>query len=399
MKVVKILTLIGTGFNQNLGANLQAFALKKIIEKFDYKAEFINFAPWIKASSIKIKIQKAVKLLMKRDKKTFIEKVKWEIQSYITKVEYYITKEAQMMKFRRVEEFKRKYLQLPNIVYHSKNELETLPPSDYIVVGSDVVWFPSKDLIDIFLLSFVKNSRKISYAASVATKIPDELKEIYKKYLDDFTFISVREKKSWEEIAPLTNIKVDIVLDPTLLLKAEEWRKFSKKPDEAPNEEYILVYDLYRSNEILPSVNKFARERGVKFICYQPYTFFKKLRYQTLCGSYYHYDPLEFLWLIDNSKYVITSSFHGTALSVVFKKSFVAINPVGMGGLKDDISSRLIDFLSMLNLEDRYVNNISKTSLEQLLDKPINWNEVDEILLDKRKKSISFLKKALEIPE
>lgn len=392
MKTFKILTLLGTGFNQNLGANLQAFALKKIIEKFGYKVEFINFSPWIRTSSIKTKIQKAVKLFIKGNIKTLIEQIKWKIQ-------YYITKEAQVTRFERVEKFKQEYLQLSDIIYHSKDELESLPPADYTVVGSDVVWFPLKDLIEIYLLSFVKNSRKISYAASVATEIPNELKEIYRKHLADFDFISVREKKSYDEIAPLTNKKVEIVVDPTLLLSAEEWRKFSTKPDKTPNGEFILVYDLYRSSEILPYVNKFARKRGIGFVCYQPATFLKKLRYKALHSSYYHYDPLEFLWLIDNSKYVITSSFHGTALSVIFKKPFVAVNPVGKKGLRDDISSRLTDFLSMLSLEDRYVNSISETSFAHLLDKPINWNKVDEILLEKKERSISFLKRALGVSE
>ena len=59
--------------------------------------------------------------------------------------------------------------------------------------------------------------------------------------------------------------------------------------------------------------------------------------------------PCEFLQLIHDASFVITSSFHGVAFSVNFSKPFIAI-------VKNNLAdSRILGFLKQINLDDRAV--------------------------------------------
>ncbi len=47
--------------------------------------------------------------------------------------------------------------------------------------------------------------------------------------LKNFDFISVRENSIKNQLENLTNKKIDVVIDPTLLLNREHWLEIKKK--------------------------------------------------------------------------------------------------------------------------------------------------------------------------
>ena len=77
----------------------------------------------------------------------------------------------------------------------------------------------------------------------------------------------------------------------------------------------------------------------------------------------------------------------GPAFSIILHKEFYTFGNHN-GGI--DISTRMMDLLGMLSLEDRYVVNNDFISGE-----PINYKDIEKKLGDHRKESIEFLKKAL----
>ena len=72
---------------------------------------------------------------------------------------------------------------------------------------------------------------------------PDKINEV-KKGLEGIDFISVREQAGAKIVKELTGKEVPVLVDPTLLLTAEEWEKVMERPTWYRDEKYILTYFL-----------------------------------------------------------------------------------------------------------------------------------------------------------
>jgi len=99
--------------------------------------------------------------------------------------------------------------------------------------------------------------------------------------------------------------------------------------------------------------------------------------------------PGEFLSLIKNAKYIVTTSFHATVFAINYKKDFSSFL-LGEG-------NRISSILSDLKLSDR----LARTSEELYAQyqTKVDFSEAEELLEKERAKSFSFLKNALEIKE
>jgi len=389
-KTVQILTLIGTAFHNNYGQCLQAYALQYILEKFGCTVEIINFVPSDIIGLPKNRLKKAFRLIKEL-------KIGQLIDGIFNLA--FGTSDISKKKENSFESFVRSHLKLSKNIFYNIDQLScNLKPAEYIIVGSDQVWYPwTIDLLKIYLLGFRSKPKKISYAASIGTNLSDKYKELFRDYLTTFDFISVREKTSMDELSLLTNKKIEIALDPTLLLNCNEWKKIEAEPEFPIKDNYTLVYDLVRSDEILESADKIARKLGMPLVCYSHLTFRKKIKYRSLMRSICEYGPREFLWFISNSNYVITSSFHGVAFSILYKKPFIAINPFGgKYGLPVDKSMRIKDLLRMLELDNRFLDDPRELKCRAFYES-INWQNVEDKLLIEREKSINYLKRSLSL--
>ena len=226
----------------------------------------------------------------------------------------------------------------------------------------------------------IENKKKLSYAASFGKSSLEEWeKEQTKQLLEKYDNISLRET-SGVKICEDLGIKDTInVVDPTLLLSGEEWSKIASNKFE--NEEYILVYNLNRNKKIDNYAKNLSKQKGlkIKYLSYQLHEFYKK-------GKMYCNPEVEdFLGLIKNAKYVISDSFHATAFSVNFNTEFVIVYP-------GKYSTRLQSILKILGLENRVAKDENDMSV---VDRNINFEKVNEKLIQEREKSINWLKNNL----
>lgn len=252
--------------------------------------------------------------------------------------------------------------------------------TDVFIAGSDQIWNPGW-LNPFFFLDFVKDkTKKISYAASMGTlEIPDNKQDEFSQLIKNFDSISVREEDMVDVISQYTDKSISVNIDPTFLLSAEEWREYEKEyPIKKP---YILVFPLYWDVKLNKKLKELSKKTGVKVvaICMGISKVFahKKL---------YDVDPREFLWLIDNAEYVVTSSFHGTAFSTIFNKQFSAVvNP--------NAPSRIGCLAKTLN--------IPLVSIENLCDvkHKIQYKDINKNILKEREKSINYLTRELNVEE
>ena len=179
----------------------------------------------------------------------------------------------------------------------------------------------------------------------------------------------------------LTGRDVPVLIDPTMMLTKEKWLEISRPADKKPSEPYLLAYFLGQvSEEKSQWIRNIADDNELTII--------------NLANindkDYYCADPSQFIALINNCNIFCTDSFHGVVFSVLFEKPFVVFERISE---TPSMSSRIDTILSKFKFESRKWENIKKT--DDLYN--INFSHTSEIFVFERKKSIDYLKNALDI--
>lgn len=163
------------------------------------------------------------------------------------------------------EEFVTKYLKMSK-PYNSENISRANDEYKAFITGSDQVWSPTCVGFDpVYFLTFADSSKKYSYAASIATnKIPDSAKDDYINRLKDFSGLSLREETGAELISELINKEAFVNIDPSMLLKREDWDKICS--EKRPNEPYILLFTVPKPKNLINYALKLAEKKNCKIL-------------------------------------------------------------------------------------------------------------------------------------
>ena len=96
--------------------------------------------------------------------------------------------------------------------------------------------------------------------------------------------------------------------------------------------------------------------------------------------------PIDWLNAFKNAEFIITDSFHGTVLSILFGKPFIVFANEARG------LERFQTLLRLLNLESRLLILQGKNyELPQKFEYTIDYHQANKILEELRKKSMDFL--------
>lgn len=248
---------------------------------------------------------------------------------------------------------------------------------DAFIVGSDQVWNPDFDMnSELEYLPFVDCGRKVAYAASFGVSDISEDRERTAQLLKGFKSISVREDAGAEIVYKLTRQRIAVVLDPTMLVSVDVWRRLSTKPDvtgvDAP---YLLKYVL--GNDVHKmEIEKIAQDQGLQII--------------DLGDNGLPVGPSEFLWLIEHAKAVCIDSFHGSVFSLLFHRPFVIFERQGANA---DMSSRFDTLCRIFDMgHHRFCS--SEFDYGRCLDE--DWGTFERRLAIERARSLGWLKSALD---
>ena len=252
-------------------------------------------------------------------------------------------------------------------------------------VGSDQVWnMKFNRMRDVDLLCFAEKSKRNSYAASFGvSEISDKYFSIIEKELKQFNSISVREDKGSEILKKITERDdVEVLVDPTMLLTAEEWDKVANKPlqlDDLEGKKYILNYFLGElSEKRKEEIEKIAKENDCEII-----------NILDSKSPFYQTGPSEFLYLEKNAFLICTDSFHSSVFAILYNKPFIVFNR------EDNVvnmNSRIETLINKFKLENReFVGKITNENLE------CDYTLAYKLLKEEREKANSFLKKSLNI--
>ncbi len=358
MKKIGILTFHNA---ENYGAVLQAYALKSFLKNnnpncqvdiIDYKSPFITFS---------YKYIKPISFFMGNPVKKVI--------SFLLQFIYLPKKISVKHVFKN---FNANWL---------KPKDEDINLYESILYGSDQIWNLNLTDNDFVYLGEKYNGNKIAYAASDGGELI--LNDNIQNLLNAFTKISCREKSLTKKIQrELQNMSIETVCDPVFLLKKDEWISFAKKPKYT---NYVLIYKIAENMNLDNEAIKFANKYNKNVIQIVYVKSIKKI----FCFNQKYLSsvtPNEFVGYFAYADFVFTTSFHGTAFSIILEKDFYTLS-------FKKRSERITDLLNELNLLNRFVEEVPE--FDNVSDYKVDYSYVEDKRNSYINKSALFLEGAL----
>jgi len=299
------------------------------------------------------------------------------------------------LKSAKIERFRKKYFNFSK-AFEDYRELKgyNWDSFDAFVVGSDQVWNTKYVFGDpAFLLEFApSDKRRISISSSFAMKtLPMEYREIFKKELERFTALSVRE---YNGIGIINNdLGIDkpvrVLLDPTLLLNNKDWLSLIPRSSFKKEKPYILLYLKNYAFDPRPYIFRvieyYKNALNADVVVLEGHRELDGLNCPFIDSN--RSSVPEFIDLFANADLVITSSFHGTAFALNFAKPLVSVVP------DDDGDDRQSSLLRLVGAEECIV----KIGKEPSTIKPCyDTKKVTEALNNIRVENINWIKKELQ---
>lgn len=257
-----------------------------------------------------------------------------------------------------------------------------------LICGSDQIWNPVC-FDPIYYLDFGHSTQvRLSYAPSGIFK--EDHHEFYSKLgklINKIDYVSVREEASEKILQNYTKNKLITVLDPTLLIERKDWDMIAA--DSLEKESYIFCYMIGSLRPYEFALKYLMEKYKVKKVVCIPSNLIpiktKWIDNNTQAG------PAEFISLVKHARAVCTDSFHGTAMSVIYKKQFYSFKRVTSMDEEWASSSRIDNLLAKFNIGSRTISCIK--DVENMPD--IDYHMVNSCLQKEKEKSLNFLKQLL----
>lgn len=320
-------------YNDNYGQILQAYALSHYIESLGYDVKIIKYCH-LDDNTLRIDIKTRIINQLKKPKDLL--KILWKrVKTHNNKNLFVCPCEKEFLKFK-------------NLRFHWTQEYKTFqelkensPKADVYVCGSDMIWAETAYYPNPFLLDFGSPKKRIAYAPSFGRKTISKFhRDLIRPLLERFNNISLREKSGEEICKNMGFPNAVTVPDPTLLLKKEDYYKL-EEPTKVDGK-YAFVYLLGGEIELSPNEIKAELSKNNLKMIYRS----AQGRVDDLPKVYP--SPGEWLNYIHNAEIVITNSFHGVVLSIIYGIPFIYFPLVGASFSTNE---RVFNLLQRLGLE------------------------------------------------
>lgn len=377
MKTISIITLHTV---PNYGSCLQSYATQQVFETLGWKATLVNYCR--KVNQPQYKLNKAFEEGRARRLAPI-----WHLLPNIAK--HAVSKGYASLRKRNEAPFLRfrKNNLAETRLYLSGKQIETDPPiADVYCTGSDQVWnsiWNEGFEAPLYLTWAPEGKPRISFAASIGREELDEWeKPLMADALKKYKAVSMREISGVRLLKELGIDNVELVLDPTLMLREEDWRKIATYPS-TPRGGYILSYQLNQNDSFVRYTQELSHRSGLPVvkICY------RKEHRQAGAVNLVAPEVTDFLGLFLKASCVVTDSFHATAFSLNFEKPFVSIAP-------NRFSTRIRSVLELTQTEERLLDDYSDL---ELMGRPIDFELASNRLDVARAGTMDFLRRALDV--
>lgn len=261
--------------------------------------------------------------------------------------------------------------------FDEKAEIEGL---DGFICGSDTIFCLEEFGFDPAFYSSIecmKNGFSISYAASFG----DSNEESFKKFgidseFNNFNAISLREGQYLDYVRRNSDISVEKVIDPTLLLSSGDYNELACSI--LFREKYLLLYSRRHNQKMIDFADRIAKEHGWRVIDIS-------LKFNDSHTMFYDAGVEEFLSLVKHAEFMVTNSFHGMIFATQYRIPYYGFS-------RDQCDTKISELMQLFGLKDRIITSDDfKTSCFEDID----FDAVHLNIQKKRIESIEFLKKSL----
>lgn len=337
----------------NYGAVLQAYALQQFLKNNGYNTEIINYVP------------RRIKRIQR------LQNIKnFDLKS--------------VRKEKKLKVFRGESLALSN-KYSSERELiQCKDQYSAVICGSDQVWNMGFTLhgeggptLSYFLDFLDDQCKRIGYAVSFGTdSVSDEYRRAVSKSVQRFEAISVREESALPIVKSFGK-EATLVCDPTVLLKKEDYIDLINKAQCSAKGQTVFPYILHKNQRTATNIL-------VEVIKHFDIN-------EDICEHDNGDGLVEWLLRLNSSEIVVTNSFHGVMLSIIFNTRFIAIPVEG-----STMNNRITTILSAVGLGDRMISQFDSNAIKYLCNNHIDWQSVNERMDILRQKGGAFLLNNLE---
>jgi hypothetical protein len=376
---------------RNWGSFLQAFALKKNVEELGHEVSFLDIKPSndmvIKSGISDHEKNRRLTNIFNKISLMLILCLKGQL---ITRIkDRYNAYQGMLYQQKMYAKYDNEFLPMLGV---DKYRYEYDKAFDLVIIGSDevfnclqphVLWRKSLQLFGDKI-----NAKKIiTYAASFGyTKMEDLKKNGLKKDISNalrknITTISVRDINSSKIVEQLINEKPELNLDPALVY---DFSKYMHNNNKFNRTNYLIVY-AYPERINDPATIKVIKE----FALSNNKTIISLFCYYNWCDQSIIPDtPFELLDYFVNADYVVTDTFHGTIFSIKYNKIFCTI-------IRDSNTQKIEYLLNQFKLRDRRVR--THKDIKAVLEQPIDYEAVNEILTAEQHKTKTYLSNAISL--
>lgn len=298
----------------NYGAVLQCYALQEVLKHIGYDCMVIDYVQPYTELIYKGFSLKRLCQLFPQYKRILRYLTECKLRSQRKKVFY---------------EFTHKYLNLTTLCNRTNIPVDF----DSYVIGSDQLW--SMDCLGghedpIYMGNFQHQNNSKIFTYAISSNVNSLLyigEKKLKQYACNMEIVSFREVKIGEEFYRLTGLKYRLDIDPTLLTDASLWNNLIIPQWKEKN--YIVVYQV-------------RYPQGKNYLLKKAKQIATLLKCEIVDLSSKEYSPQDFVSAIKYAQYIVTSSFHATVFSLIFRKHFCAVR------LNDGHDDRYVDLLNKI---------------------------------------------------
>ena len=344
--------VVGWWYGENYGSTLTYYALHTILNKMGYSVLMIDFPKKIPDQNHKNSFSRKFARKFYRCSKHYLYRDLVELNKYC---ETFLLGSDQLFNY-------------------------------YCIAGEE----------PFYLLDFAGDSKKkLAYATSFghqASFFPEDNLQLTTFRLKRFDAISVREKDG-VNICKKFGVDAIHVLDPVFLCDLEDYKKLAENSKLKENENFALAYILDPSLEIKNFILNISKKLSLnlRVILDAQYNLEENKRKIDLIENIVNIsEEEEWIYYFSKCDFVVTDSFHGLCLSIIFKKQFIVLSNKKRG------ISRIKSLLEDLNLEDRLVNTPLEITNINYQNELIDYSEVDNLMNSLKLKSYKWLETELK---
>lgn len=365
MKKLGIISYNIYGNFTNYGSALQSWALSQILSKLGHKPVLVDYCPDIHLDK---NILNPLEKMWDQDEESIHNTT---LTLPAIKENYYKFEDFFTNKFNRT------------VIKYRKDNFEDISKEnlDGFVCGSDTIFCidESKGFDEAYFANYpCMKQHAISYAASFGdTKISDDEYAILNQRIQNFKAIGLRENRMIEYVSAHSECPVQKNIDPTLLLKPEEYAPIVS--ERVIEEKYLLLYTRRYNAKMQEYAEDLAAKNGWKIVEISLRATNAKKGHIMM----YKAGVEEFLSLVKHAEYVVTNSFHGLMFSVQFKKQFAIFS-------RETGDSKIAEALELFGLQ----NNLLTEKVDDII-KIEDYETVHSRIAEARRDSLAFLEKGL----